>query len=103
MANEVNLVNGVGGVGRDVRALPLGTITVTPTSRNAALNNVGCPTPPGPPCVLGSQPLVANGLAFDRRGRSLQYRYRSGSALENRIRSGWKPQKSDRVRYHLYR
>ncbi len=68
MANEVNLVNGVGGVGRDVRALPLGTITVTPTSRNAALNNVGCPTPPGPPCVLGSQPLVANGLAFNKKG-----------------------------------
>jgi hypothetical protein len=48
MANEVNLVDGVGGVGRDVRALPLGTITVTPTSRNAALNTVGGPTPPGP-------------------------------------------------------
>jgi sugar lactone lactonase YvrE len=68
MANEVNLVDSVGGVGRDVRALPLGSITVTPTSRNAALNNVGCPTPPGPPCVLGSQPLVANGLAFNKKG-----------------------------------
>jgi streptogramin lyase len=67
MANEVNLVDGVGGVGRDVRALPLGTITVTPTSRNAALNTVGCPTPPGP-CVLGSQPLVTNGLAFNKKG-----------------------------------
>ena len=31
MANEVNLVNGVGGIGRDVRMLPQGTITVTPT------------------------------------------------------------------------
>jgi sugar lactone lactonase YvrE len=51
MANEVNLVAGVGGVGRDVRSLPPGTITVTPTTRNA-LNN------------LGSQPLVANGLQF---------------------------------------
>jgi SMP-30/Gluconolactonase/LRE-like region len=68
MANEANLVSGVGGVGRDVRALPPGTITVTPTTRNAALNNVGCPTPPGPPCVLGSQPLVANGLAFNKKG-----------------------------------
>ena len=44
-----------GGVGRDYRTLPPGTITVTPTSRNASN-------------TLGSQPLVANGLAFDRRG-----------------------------------
>jgi sugar lactone lactonase YvrE len=42
-------------VGRDVRTLPPGTITVTPTTRNA-LN------------ALGSQPLVANGLAFDDDG-----------------------------------
>jgi sugar lactone lactonase YvrE len=42
-------------VGRDVRTLPPGTITVTQTSRNAA--NTG-----------GSQPLVANGLAFDDDG-----------------------------------
>jgi sugar lactone lactonase YvrE len=55
LSNEVNLVAGVGGVGRDVRTLPPGTITVTPTSRNAAN-------------TLGSQPLVANGLAFDREG-----------------------------------
>jgi sugar lactone lactonase YvrE len=55
MANEVNLVNGVGGIGRDVRDLPLGTITVTPTSRNAAN-------------TLGSQPLVANGIAFNHQG-----------------------------------
>jgi sugar lactone lactonase YvrE len=55
MANEVNLDAGVGGVGRDVRTLPPGTITVTPTSRNAAN-------------LLGSQPLVANGLAFDDDG-----------------------------------
>jgi sugar lactone lactonase YvrE len=55
MANEVNLVSGVGGVGRDVRALPPGTITVTPTSRNAAN-------------TLGSQPLVANGIAFNHEG-----------------------------------
>jgi sugar lactone lactonase YvrE len=56
MSNEVNLASGTGGVGRDVRTLPPGTITVTPTSRNAAN-------------TLGSQPLVANGLAFDRKGR----------------------------------
>jgi hypothetical protein len=40
MANEVNLVNGVGGVGRDVRVLPQGTITVTPSLRTAA-NTLG--------------------------------------------------------------
>jgi sugar lactone lactonase YvrE len=56
MANEVNLdANGVGGVGRDVRTLPPGTITVTPTTRNAAN-------------TLGSQPLVANGIAFNHQG-----------------------------------
>jgi sugar lactone lactonase YvrE len=69
LSNEVNLdAANVGGVGRDVRTLPPGLITVTAATRNAALNTVGCPTPPGPPCVLGSQPLVANGLAFNRRG-----------------------------------
>jgi sugar lactone lactonase YvrE len=56
MANEVNLdASDIGGVGRDVRALPPGTITVTPTSRNAAN-------------ILGSQPLVANGIAFNQAG-----------------------------------
>jgi sugar lactone lactonase YvrE len=55
MSNTVNLVNDVGGVGRDVRSLPPGTILVTDTTRNAANQ-------------LGSQPLVANGLAFNRRG-----------------------------------
>lgn len=58
MSNEVGLVAGVGGVGRDIRTLPPGTITVTPTSRNAAN-------------ALGSQPLVANGVAFDRSGSHL--------------------------------
>ena len=47
--------NVAGGVGRDVRTLPPGSVAVTATSRNAA--DTG-----------GSQPLVANGLAFDRRG-----------------------------------
>lgn len=56
MSNEVNLdASGMGGVGRDVRTLPPGTITVTPTTRNAAN-------------TLGSQPLVANGLAFNKKG-----------------------------------
>ena len=60
MANEVNIIfdatgTGVGGVGRDVRTLPLGTITVTLTTRNAAN-------------TAGSQPLVANGLAFNKKG-----------------------------------
>jgi hypothetical protein len=70
MSNEVNLDTStrMGVVGRDIRALPPGAITVTATTRNAALNNAGCPAPPGPPCVLGSQPLVANGLAFDTYG-----------------------------------
>ncbi|HWX77841.1 MAG TPA: SMP-30/gluconolactonase/LRE family protein, partial [Candidatus Acidoferrales bacterium] len=58
LSNEVNLVSGVGGVGRDVRDLPPGTITVTPTSRNAAN-------------TAGSQPLVANGIAFDHDGRTM--------------------------------
>ena len=52
MANEVT--GGV-NVGRDIRTLPPGLITVTDTSRNAA-------------DILGSQPLVANGLQFDHRG-----------------------------------
>lgn len=51
LGNDVNLVGGVGGVGRDVRTLPPGTVTVTPTGRSAAN-------------TAGSQPLVANGLAF---------------------------------------
>lgn len=55
MSNEVNLVAGVGGVGRDVRSMPPGTITVTPTSRNAAN-------------TAGSQALVANGVAFNSAG-----------------------------------
>ena len=60
MANDVNLdpTTGVGGVGRDVRWLPLGTITVTPTSRSAAN-------------TAGSVALVANGLAFDKDGDKL--------------------------------
>jgi len=54
MANEVN-APGVPNVGRDVRSLPPGTILVTPTTRNATN-------------TLGSQPLVANGVAFNDEG-----------------------------------
>jgi sugar lactone lactonase YvrE len=57
MANELDpaTTGGVNNVGRDVRTLPPGTITVTPTSRNASN-------------MLGSQALVANGLAFNENG-----------------------------------
>jgi sugar lactone lactonase YvrE len=55
MASEANLAEGVGGIGRDVRTLPPGSVTVTATSRNATE-------------TAGSQPLVVNGVAFDRRG-----------------------------------
>lgn len=55
LANEVNVVGATGGVGRDARTLPPGNVTVTATSRNAFDS-------------AGSQPLVANGLAFDRSG-----------------------------------
>lgn len=58
MANEVNLVDGVGGVGRDVRSLPGGKITVTPASRNAA-------------DTAASQAIVVNGLAFTSSGNLL--------------------------------
>ena len=51
MANDVV----PGGIGRDARTLPPGTIIITPTSRNASN-------------TLGSQPLVANGVAFTREG-----------------------------------
>jgi len=55
MVNEVNVVNGVGGVGRDPRGLPPGSVTITPNGRAAA-------------DTAGSQHLVANGLAFDSDG-----------------------------------
>jgi sugar lactone lactonase YvrE len=58
MVNEVNLVDGVGGVGRDPRSLPPGSVTVTPGGRSAA-------------DTAGSQHLVANGLAFTPDGRTL--------------------------------
>jgi sugar lactone lactonase YvrE len=45
-----------GGIGRDVRGLPPGTITITEMGRQATN-------------TLGSQHLVANGIAFDDDGR----------------------------------
>jgi sugar lactone lactonase YvrE len=58
MLNEVNLVDGVGGVGRDPRSLPPGKVTVTPNGRSAA-------------DTAGSQHIVANGLAFTGDGSAL--------------------------------
>lgn len=58
MVNEVNVVDGVGGVGRDPRALPPGAVTITPAGRTAA-------------DTAGSQHLVANGLAFTGDGSLL--------------------------------
>lgn len=55
LASTVNVVGGAGGIGRDVRALPPGRLTITETSRAAA-------------DTAGSQPVVANGLAFDQHG-----------------------------------
>lgn len=58
MVNEVNVVNGVGGVGRDPRGLPPGSVTITPNGRTAA-------------DTAGSQHIVANGVAFDTDGSLL--------------------------------
>ena len=61
MVNDASTVPGdvpdsvVGGVGRDPRSAPPATVTITPAGRQAAN-------------TLGSQHLVANGLAFDRDG-----------------------------------
>jgi sugar lactone lactonase YvrE len=57
LANSVNVVTNadagvdIGGIGRDPRALPPGSLTITPTTRTAA-------------DTAGSVPIVANGLAF---------------------------------------
>ena len=58
MVSDVNVVNGVGGVGRDVRGLPPGSVTITPNGRTAA-------------DTAGSQHIVANGLAFTADGTLL--------------------------------
>jgi hypothetical protein len=58
LVSDVNVVNGVGGVGRDVRGLPPGSVTITPNGRTAA-------------DTAGSQHIVANGLAFTADGTLL--------------------------------
>ncbi|WIY04406.1 SMP-30/gluconolactonase/LRE family protein [Amycolatopsis mongoliensis] len=58
LVSDVNVVNGVGGVGRDVRGLPPGAVTITPNGRAAA-------------DTAGSQHIVANGLAFTADGTLL--------------------------------
>jgi sugar lactone lactonase YvrE len=58
MVNEVNVAGGVGGIGRDPRSLPPGSVTITPSGRTAA-------------DTAGSQHLVANGLAFTPDGSTL--------------------------------
>lgn len=55
MSNDVNAVDGVGGVGRDHRTLPPGTVRITPTGRPAADSE-------------GTQAIVANGVAFGPTG-----------------------------------
>jgi sugar lactone lactonase YvrE len=55
MASTLNVVDGSGGIGRDVRSLPPGRLTITETSRASA-------------DTAGSQPVVANGLAFSEDG-----------------------------------
>ena len=75
MSNEVNLVNGIGGVGRDVHALPPGAITVTPTSRNAAN-------------ALGSVAIVANGLQFTSTGDLLVVDTARGAIWKVHLQNG---------------
>ena len=55
LASTVNVALGVGGIGRDARALPPGRLNITETNRSAA-------------DTAGSQPVVANGLAFTSQG-----------------------------------
>jgi hypothetical protein len=68
MANVVNPATsgGVTNVGRDIRALPPGTINAA-RAATPQLTSPPCPAG-GAPCVLGSQPLVANGVAFTPDG-----------------------------------
>lgn len=67
MANVLPAMpSNVANVGRDVRTLPPGAINA---ARTAAVQQTIPPCPQGgAPCVLGSQPLVANGVAFDHEG-----------------------------------
>lgn len=69
MANVLDpaVSSGVANVGRDNRSLPPGTIANPARTATPQLSSPPCPAG-GAPCVLGSQPLVANGLAFTRDG-----------------------------------
>jgi sugar lactone lactonase YvrE len=60
MINDVNLVGGLGGIGRDPRSLPPGQVTVGPNGDGRAAAD-----------TAGSQHLVANGLAFSAGGSTL--------------------------------
>jgi sugar lactone lactonase YvrE len=84
LANELNSVTsgGVANVGRDVRTLPPGTITVTPTSRNAAN-------------TAGSQPLVANGLQFTKDGDLLILDTARGAVWKVELDRGDRRDRSD--------
>ncbi len=52
--------------------------------------------------IGSSQPLVANGLAFNKKGDLFNIDTARGALMEDGIRPVWKPQKSDRVRYHIH-
>jgi hypothetical protein len=56
LANDVNAASGTGGVGRDDRALPPGTIALPARTANNAAGSVG---------------IVANGVAFDLDGETM--------------------------------
>jgi hypothetical protein len=58
MANDANVVDEIGGVGRDVRSLSPGTVRITAGGRAAA-------------DTMGSQAIVANGVAFAPDGALL--------------------------------
>ncbi|WP_410661252.1 SMP-30/gluconolactonase/LRE family protein [Amycolatopsis sp. lyj-112] len=58
LVSDVNAVDGVGGLGRDVRSAPPATVNISPNGRSAAN-------------LEGSQHLVANGLAFTPDGSLL--------------------------------
>jgi sugar lactone lactonase YvrE len=89
MANDVAIAaSGINGIGRDARTLGPGTITFTAVA--------------GPPAaaartatnILGSQPLVANGLAFDRQGNLFIADTARGAIWSVRIRNDGTPQAS---------
>ena len=89
MANDVaNAALGINGIGRDARTLGPGMITFTAVA--------------GPPVaavrtatnILGSQPLVANGVAFDRGGNLYIADSARGAIWAVHIRDDGTPQAS---------